>query len=218
MSAVNEQVELLKELIADPHVPTYEGIIAVGDVMTPELLTYAYERGVFPWPHENYPLLWFCPDERGVIDFHEFHMPRSFKKWLKFHEQHYKITFDESFSEVIFNCQQQKRKDQKGTWITEQIMENYNELHRTGHAYSVEVWREKKLVAGLYGVKSKHYRSCESMFHLEDNTSKLALYHVFKKFSSEGVHWVDIQMVTPVSESFGGKMISKTEFLQRIGF
>lgn len=218
MSASQKQIDFLKELLSDPFAETMDGVIAVGEPMTPEILSYAYAHGIFPWPHEGYPLLWFCPEERGVIDFADLHVPRSFQKWLRHNQYKYEITQNQAFSQVVRECRQQKREGQKGSWITNQIEKNYQQLFENGGAFSLEVWREKVLVGGIYGVKSEKYYSCESMFHKEDNTSKLALYSLIQILKKQRQAWMDIQMVTSVCESFGGKLIEKSEFLERIGF
>lgn len=217
MSARDDLTNELKEIFSDPHVETLEGVIAAGGKLNPELLIFAYGHGVFPWPHEGYPLLWFCPDERGVIDFAELHLPRSFQKWLRKNRSQYTITFNKRFPEVIKKCKYQKRQGQKGTWITKEIEKNYTELFSRGCAFSLEVMREEDLIAGIYGVRSEKYYSCESMFHTESNASKLALFELINYLKSVGHQWMDIQMVTSVCESFGGKLITKKEFLKRIG-
>ena len=214
MSAESE----LYEIFSEPHSETLEGVIAAGGSLQPELLIYAYDHGIFPWPHEGYPLLWFCPDDRGVIDFADLHLPRSFQKWLRKNRHQFTITMNQRFQEVLLNCKTQKRPGQSGTWITTEIEKSYLQLHRLGHAYSLEVQRGPDLVAGIYGVQSERYYSCESMFHKEDNTSKLALLELIFFLKNTGNTWLDIQMVTDVCGSFGGKLISKKEFLRRIGF
>lgn len=213
MSAESE----LFEIFSEPRAETLEGVIAAGGSLQPDLLIYAYDHGIFPWPHEGYPMLWFCPDERGVIDFAELHLPKSFQKWLRKNRDQFTITMNQKFHDVLLNCKKQKRPGQSGTWITDEIEKSYFELHRRGHAYSLEVLRGTELVAGIYGVQSECYYSCESMFHKEDNTSKLALLELIYFLKNSGNTWLDIQMVTDVSGSFGGKLISKDEFLHRIG-
>lgn len=215
MSAPNK---LLFEIFSDPYTPTMEDVMAVGGRLEWKLLRHAYQHGVFPWPHEGYPLLWFAPDERGVIDFDQLHIPRSLKKWMRQHQDIYQVRFNTQFAQVVRNCRQQKRKDQNGTWINDEIEIAYGELFKQGHAISCEVYREDQLVGGIYGVKSDRYFSCESMFHHEDNTSKLALIRLAEHLKTKGQTWMDIQMVTSVCESLGGRLISKEEFLQRIGF
>lgn len=216
MSAQSEIKKQLINLLSKPRTETVEGVIAVGGSLSPDLLILAYENGIFPWPHEGYPMLWFCPDDRGVIDFNQVHLPRSFNKWLRQKRHQYKITLNQNFADVVNNCKKQKREGQKGSWINAEIEKNYNLLHKMGHALSLEVWRENKLVGGIYGVQSQLYFSCESMFHLEDNTSKLALYELIQLLKQQNHQWVDIQMVTSVCESFGGYYISKDLFLKRI--
>lgn len=208
----------LKSILSDPYAESFDGVVAAGGPMSPDLLKLAYGHGIFPWPHEGYPLLWFAPDERGVIDFSEFHLPRSFRRWLRLNTDQYEVKYDSFFSEVVRQCAVQKRKGQSGTWITSEIEKQYTELFKQGGAFSVEILKNQKLVGGLYGVKSKHYWSCESMFHLEDNVSKLALKETVSRAQAEGLKWLDIQMVTEVCEFFGGKLIMKSEFLKRIGF
>lgn len=198
----------------DPSLDYEQGVVAVGGELSTALLKQAYAQGIFPWPHEDCPMLWFCPDERGVIDFAEFHVPSSLIKWgRKYNPQ---IRINQNFAEVIAQCQAQARPGQAGTWITEEIKLAYTELSKKGFAKSVEVFIEDKLVGGIYGVQSKNYFSAESMFFLTPNASKWALYNLKLHLESNGATWMDIQMVTDVSKSFGGKTIPKKDFLKRI--
>lgn len=206
----------LLHIFNDPSAQTVEGVIAVGGKLSPDLLAAAYEKGIFPWPHEGYPLLWFCPDERGVIDFAEVRLPRTFQRWLRKNRSKFVISVNQRFEDVIRECQSQKRKGQSGTWITDEMRRNYIQLHKDGKAVSLEVMCGEELVGGIYGVMSSRYFSCESMFHKKDNASKLALLELMRYLEQRGHAWMDIQMVTPVSESFGGKLISKQDFLQRL--
>ena len=217
MSAFDNISDELKRIFSDPRQETNEGVLVAGGKMNAELLIYAYNHGVFPWPHEGYPLLWFCPDERGVLDFAELHLPKSYVKWCKQNQSKYEIKYNTAFAEVIKNCKTVRRSGQKGSWINQEILTHYQQLHEQQKAESIEVWLDGRLVGGLYGVKSDRYFSCESMFHLVDNVSKLALVETVKYLEQRGQHWMDIQMVTSVCESFGGKLISKDEFLNRIG-
>lgn len=206
-----------RKYFPDPRVvPTESGIICVGGEMSAEVLQEAYAWGIFPWPHDDLPLLWFCPDERGVLDFKDLHLPKSFQKWLKKNESQIEIRFNHDFKAVITRCAEKKRKGQKGTWITNEIKKAYVDLFKEGHAFSLECYREKKMIAGIYGVKSLNYCSCESMFFEEPNASKLAFYKLIQKLQSEGLTWVDIQMVTDISGQFGGKYITKRQFLKRV--
>lgn len=195
---------------------TLEGIILVGGKLSVENLIESYSLGIFPWPHEGYPLLWFCPDERGIIDFKDLHIPTSLKKWIKKNQDQIKVTVNQDFPEVIRECRSQKRKGQRGTWITDAIEKNYIALAKKGYALSVECWQGEELVGGIYGVLSKKYFSCESMFFKKSNMSKYAFLKLVEHLKELKLNWMDLQMVTDVSESFGAKYISKKEFLKRI--
>ncbi len=194
---------------ADDH-----GLLALGGDLEVDSLLLAYSRGIFPWPiNDDYPLAWFSPDPRGVLITEELHISKSLKKILK--KSQYDIFFNSQFEAVIKNCALQKRKDQESTWITEEIIEAYIELHKSGFAYSVEVVNQNgKLVGGLYGVNINMYFSGESMFHLESNASKIALVALVSKLAELKVPYLDTQMVTPVVESLGGKTISRKKFLE----
>ena len=202
--------------LPDPRTKTREGVIAIGGKLTAENLVHAYSQGIFPWPHEGYPLLWFCPDDRGVIDFSEVKPPKSFMKWRRQNLSQLQITQNKNFSAVIKSCREQKRPEQLGTWINSDMENAYNQLHLIGKARSVEVWKGPDMVGGIYGVQSEKYFSCESMFFKMSNASKLALFELIQFLKLEGQSWMDIQMVTDVSGSFGGKLVSKNNFLNRI--
>lgn len=193
-----------------------DGVIAVGGILDASNLKLSYSLGIFPWPHEGYPLLWFCPDERGILEFDELHISKSLAKWIRKFEPLVKVTVNEAFSEVIYECQQQARAGQKGSWINSEIIQAYTELHKQGGAISVECWLDNELISGIYGVRSKKYFSCESMFFKKPNASKYAFIKLVEHLRQQGLNWMDLQMVTDVSESFGGKYIEREDFLNRI--
>lgn len=195
---------------------TIEDVIAVGGDLNVENLIYAYSLGIFPWPHEGYPLLWFCPEERGIIDFKDLYIGRSLQKWIKKNESLIEVRINHDFPAVIKNCRKQKRAGQKGSWINSAIEKSYTELSQIGGALSLECYIQGQLVSGIYGVMSKKYFSCESMFFKIDNGSKFAFIKLVHHLQSLGHSWMDLQMITEVSGAFGGKYISKFEFLQRI--
>mgnify|MGYP002372730867 CR=1 FL=1 len=187
------------------------GVVAVGGTLSVDTLVEAYSHGVFPWPHEGYPMLWFCPPERGILFFDELHIPKSLQKLDK--KNLYTYTYNQNFHEVIHHCATAKRNGQPGTWISPEIIQAYTELHKRGLAHSLECWRGPTLVGGIYGVKIQGVFSCESMFHLENNVSKLAILRLIEKLQSQGLKWMDVQMITPVVGSLGGRYISAEEFL-----
>lgn len=194
----------------DPKEAGPDGLLAVGGDLHPISLMNAYRQGIFPWPiEEGEPLLWFSPPERGVLDFSEIHIPKSLKKFLK--KNSFRISFDEAFDQVIEAC-----ASGRPTWITNELTEAYKVFHREGHAHSVEVWDGDELVGGLYGVESDGSFTGESMFHLRPNTSKLALLKLAEHLQTRGLHWMDIQVMTPHMKALGAKLIPRKEFLNRL--
>lgn len=188
-----------------------DGIVALGGPLTTTNLLRAYLRGIFPWPVEDF-VPWCCPEERGIIEFDELHIPRRLTRTR--HNFHF--TIDRSFSQVISHCATVKRKHETGTWITAQMIRAYCELHRLGHAHSVEVWEGTELVGGLYGVDAGGSFAGESMFSLRSNASKLALLFLIEHLKERGLDWIDIQMVTPHLEALGAKLISRADFLEKL--
>ena len=194
---------------------TEDGLVAIGGDLEVDTLVEAYRQGIFPWPVSvEFPLAWFSPDPRGVLDFEDLHVSRSFKKFLN--HNHFEVTFNQAFEQVIKSCARAPRKDQPGTWITPGIIDGYIKLFAAGLAYSVEVWDQNRLIAGIYGVSMGDFCSGESMFTIEDNASKLGLYKLCERLKSRGIHFLDTQMVTTVVEQFGGKYIPRQDFLKRV--
>jgi leucyl/phenylalanyl-tRNA--protein transferase len=185
-----------------------EDVVAVGLDLKPATLIQAYSQGIFPWPCEDLPLLWHCPLKRGVLLFKELHVSKRLKQYLK--KSSWKYSVNREFEKVIGFSQIRKGE---GTWITPEMKEAYCELHRLGHAHSVEVWNGQELIGGLYGVDVAGYFAGESMFHREDNASKAALLFAIALLIRAGRTWMDIQMVTPHMEAMGGKLITKKRFL-----
>jgi leucyl/phenylalanyl-tRNA--protein transferase len=194
-----------------------DGIVAVGGELSTELLLDAYAHGIFPWPHDGYPLLWFSPAERGVIDFADLRVPRSLaKSERKLVPSQLHFTRNTAFARVIESCQKTPRAGQKGTWITDAMRAAYTGLFEDGYAFSIEAWRETNLVGGVYGVEVNGVVSAESMFHLEPDVSKLCILHLIRLLASRGQTWMDIQMTTPVTTGLGGKLIRRETFLGRL--
>lgn len=198
----------------DPRTAGEEGLLCIGGDLSVETLKEAYHVGIFPWPQEGLPLLWFSPPQRGVLDFDEVHWPRRFLRELK--NQKYTVTFNQAFSQVIEECAKVPRSHETGTWILPEMQKAYIRFHGSGYAHSVECWDGDELVGGLYGVYVDGVFSGESMFYKVDNASKRCLYALIEKLKSSGIQWLDIQMVTPVLKTFGGKYISRDEFLMRV--
>ena len=192
-----------------------DGLVAIGGDLETDSLLLAYSQGIFPWPiSKEYPLAWFSPDPRGILIFDKLHLSKSLRKFLK--KNPYEVRFNTNFEAVIMNCARVKRNNQSSTWITEDIINSYIELHKLGFSYSIETYLDERLVGGVYGVCINRFYSGESMFHLEDNASKVALVSLLYMLKQRDIGWLDTQMVTPVVESLGGIEIPRKIFLQML--
>lgn len=189
-----------------------DDVVAVGGNLSVGTLRNAYSKGIFPWPHEDHPLLWFFPQQRGLIHRHDFRQPRSLKKLLK--HKNYLFQWNSHFAQVIHECQQLPRKNQSGTWITDAMKDGYLEFHRAGYAKCLTVHhpQTQQLIGGIYGVYCRHIFSAESMFFHESNASKAALSALCEFLFFSGVGFVDVQMVTDTSAQFGATYLEAAEY------
>ena len=205
MKWLNETIEFPPLTKTNP-----EGLLAVGGDLSPERVLYAYQNGIFPWYESDQPILWWAPDPRFVLYPHKLKVSKSTKQILK--NQSFEITVNRNFKEVIQACAKLKREAQSGTWITDEMMETYCELHQRGIAKSVEVWQNKKLVGGLYGVELNDTIFCgESMFSYVSNASKIG-FTTFVQNSKYKL--IDCQLHTNHLESLGAEPISRLEFMK----
>ncbi|MCM3874174.1 MAG: leucyl/phenylalanyl-tRNA--protein transferase [Pyrinomonadaceae bacterium] len=198
----------------DPLSTSAEGIVALGGNLSATNLLRAYRRGIFPWPIDEHFLPWCCPEQRAILEFKDLHVPRRLARLQR--QMPFHLTIDQAFEAVIVSCAEIERKEATGTWITPQMIRAYCELHRLGHAHSVEVWEGDTLVGGLYGVDAGGAFSGESMFCSRSNASKLALLHLIEHLQKRGVEWIDIQMMSPHMEALGAKSIHRSEFLKKL--
>ncbi len=205
----------MPRIFPDPSGDFEQGLVAVGGDLKVATLVEAYSLGIFPWPQEGYPMLWFCPEQRGILEFSKFHLPQRFQRNLK-KLKDIEVTSNENFVAVIRACAEQKRKGQSGTWIHPEIIEAYIQLFKSGYARSWEVWEKGQLVGGGYGVMVKGIFAGESLFHYKTDMSKVALKQMVEDLSMEGLTWMDTQMVTPLLASFGANEISKKDYLKRL--
>jgi leucyl/phenylalanyl-tRNA--protein transferase len=189
-----------------------EGIIAVGGKLDSATLYEAYSHGIFPWPQEGMPMLWFSPERRGVLLFKDFKVPESLRRYRRKNPQ---ITFsvNKDFQQVLEECSKQPRPNQQGTWITPAMKRAYIEFFNQGFGMSIEVRENNIVVGGIYGVLVDGVFSGESMFYKKTNASKLALWYLVDHLQALGHEWIDVQMVTPVVESMGGKYIDRENYL-----
>ena len=192
-----------------------EGPLAVGGDLEVSSLLLAYRQGIFPWPiSPEAPLAWFSPDPRGVFHTNHVHIPRSLRK--VFYQKRFQITFNQQFSQVIQECSRSKRKNQKGSWITQEMVEAYIQLHHCGYAYSVETWLDGLLVGGVYGVQIGQFFSGESMFFKETDASKVALISLLKQLQQHQIPLLDVQMITSVTHLLGAKNIPRSLFIKKL--
>lgn len=187
-----------------------EGLLAVGGDLSPERLLYAYSNGIFPWFDSTEPILWWSPDPRFVLFPEDLKVSKSMKQILRSNK--FKVTINKAFRAVVENCAEVRREGQIGTWITKEMIEAYIALNTLGYAKSVEVWQDKTLVGGLYGVDLGNNVFCgESMFAKVSNASKVG-FITFVQNSNYKL--IDCQLHTRHLESLGGKHISREDFLK----
>ncbi len=193
----------------NPSLAEEDGLLAVGGDLSSHRLLLAYRNGIFPWYNDDTPILWYSPHERFVLFPDELKISKSMRRVLN--SGRFRITFDQHFAEVIDACSTVGRKGQDGTWITAEMQNAYIRLHKEGHAHSVEVWEDEKLVGGLYGVRVGEVFCGESMFSKVSNTSKAALISL----CNTGIYkLIDCQVYTEHLESQGAKMIGREEYLR----
>lgn len=195
----------------DPSEAEPGGLLAVGGDLSPERLLLAYENGIFPWYSEGDPILWFSPDPRMVFLPGDFRFSKTLLKTVS--SGKFSVRVDTDFAAVIENCARVGRKGQSGTWITEEMKAAYGKLHELGYAHSFETYLEGMLVGGLYGVSLGGAFFGESMFHLETDASKAALFHLARKCREFGFDFIDSQVPTDHMRTLGGREISRKEFL-----
>ncbi|RKS00816.1 leucyl/phenylalanyl-tRNA--protein transferase [Flavobacterium sp. 102] len=191
---------------------SYEGVLAVGGDLSTERLLLAYRNGIFPWFNPDEPILWWSPPERMVVVPQLYKVSKSIRNLLN--QKKFEITFNQNFEAVIRNCQQIVRKDQDGTWITEDIIESYTKLHEMGFAQSVEVWQNGALVGGLYGVDLGHVFCGESMFSKVPNASKIAFVTLVQHLKDNNYKLLDCQLHNDHLEKLGAFEISRETFMK----
>ena len=191
---------------------SHEGILAVGGDLSPERLLLAYRNGIFPWFDNDEPILWWSPQERMVVNPQDYKVAKSLRNILN--RQIFKVTFNQSFSEVIRNCKTVHRKGQEGTWITDSMLEAYEKLHEMGFAKSVEVWQNNELVGGLYGVDLGKVFCGESMFSKVPNASKVAFVSLIKQLKDSNYYLLDCQVHNDHLEKLGAFEISRDNYIK----
>lgn len=185
------------------------GLLAIGGDLSPLRLLAAYQRGIFPWYSPGEAILWWSPNPRAVMSPTEYHISRSFKRFLRRVPFH--VTLNCDFAAVIAAC---AYRPDEGTWISEEVQSAYLQLHHMGHAHSVEVWLGNDLVGGMYGVAQGALFCGESMFSRTTNASKCALLAFCRHFAAYGGELVDCQVVNTHTATLGAREIPRRQFLQ----
>jgi leucyl/phenylalanyl-tRNA--protein transferase len=180
------------------------------EIIPPDLLLYAYCNAMFPMAESREgPLYWYSPDPRAIIPLEGLKVSRSLRQLVK--KKVFGIRVNTVFESVIRECAEREE-----TWISEQIVQSYLELHRLGYAHSVETWRNERLVGGLYGVAVGAAFFGESMFHTERDASKVALAFLVDRLREREFELLDTQFITPHLARLGAIEISKDEYVDRL--
>lgn len=203
---------LTKELYFPPvEEASYEGILAIGGDLSVERLLLAYNNGIFPWFDADEPILWWAPSERMVVNPMDYKVSKSLRNIIN--RNIFEVTINRDFESVIKNCQKIERKGQDGTWISDDIIESYTQLHQLGKAKSFEVWQNNELVGGLYGVDLGHVFCGESMFSKVPNASKVAFVKLIEHLKENNYKLLDCQVHNDHLEKLGAFEISRNAFM-----
>jgi len=188
-----------------------EGLLALGgDLSVPRLLL-AYRSGIFPWTDD--PLTWWSPDPRAIFDINTFRPPKRLVSKLRHHP--FDITVDRDFNAVIRACAR-PAPGRESTWISPRFIDAYVELHRQGHAHSVEVWQDGFLVGGIYGIAIHGFFAGESMFHRATDASKIALCYLMDHLRARNFELFDTQVLSPLTARLGAIEIRRRDYLERL--
>lgn len=202
-------------LFPPPELSEAGGLLAVGGDLRPDRLIAGYQQGIFPWYSEGQPIWWHSPDPRFVLEPDRLHVPRSLAKILR--RGDYEIRFDTAFSRVIRACAKRPRPNQRGTWITREMIRAYEHLHELGVAHSAEAWRDGVLVGGLYGVSLGDVYFGESMYADAPDASKCAFVVFVRWMVARGIALIDSQVYTDHLARFGAEEWPRERYLDRLG-
>jgi leucyl/phenylalanyl-tRNA---protein transferase len=190
-----------------------DGLLAIGGDLSVNRLLDAYRKGIFPWYSQGQPVLWWSPDPRCILIPEEIQISKSLKKLLR--RNKFNITYNMAFDEVIRKCAE-PRTGNPGTWITDEIICAYKELFKSKHIISVEVWHNKLLVGGLYGVTIGKVFFGESMFSTTSNASKVAIVNLSHFLKSKNYRLIDCQIHSTHLQTLGARLIPREEFINTL--
>lgn len=197
---------------------TEHGLLAAGGDLSAQRLLDAYQHGIFPWFNKNDPILWWCPDPRMVLFADEIRISKSLNKLLR--KRSFSVTFDSAFESVMQACSaprsNQPEDPDNRTWIHEDIIKAYQQLHRLGYAHSVECWQDDKLVGGLYGIAIGKAFFGESMFSFVTDSSKIALVALCQQLQRWNMPLIDCQIYSDHLASMGAIEISRRDFTDEL--
>jgi len=194
-----------------PNLARNDGLLAVGGDLSQERLLLAYKMGIFPWFLESEPILWWSPDPRLVLHPDEIKISKTLKKVIQ--KDIFHITIDQAFNQVITSCARIRLQKNERTWILDDMIKSYCELHESGFAHSVEAWHEGELAGGLYGISLGRCFFGESMFTRISNASNVAFVFLAEYLKSLSFDMIDCQVITEHLLRFGAREIPRKEFL-----
>jgi leucyl/phenylalanyl-tRNA--protein transferase len=197
-----------------PHLASKEGLLAVGGDLSRTRLLLAYSLGIFPWYSEGEPILWWSPDPRLVLYPEELKISRSLNRIIN--KATFKVTVDCAFDQVISECARVRLENEEGTWIVDEMVKAYCNLHESGFAHSVEAWEDDQLAGGLYGVSLGSCFFGESMFTRVSNASKVAFVALIEHLRSLNFALIDCQITTGHLTRFGAREITRTRYLDEL--
>tara|TARA_B100001063_G_scaffold55641_1_gene49587 strand:+ start:8626 stop:9294 length:669 start_codon:yes stop_codon:yes gene_type:complete len=191
-----------------------KGLLAYGGDLNPSRIMTAYLNGIFPWYNESDPILWWSPNPRCVLNFEDFKISKSLQKVID--KNIFEIRFDTNFTQVMKECKNINRENQKGTWIQDELIEAYTKIHQMGFAHSFEAYYNGELVGGGYGINVGNIFCGESMFAKKTDASKVALYFLIQRLKEKGFSFIDCQIPTPHLLSLGARTMDRKEFLLEV--
>lgn len=193
----------------NPRLSTTEGLIAWGGDLNPNRILSAYMKGIFPWYNESDPILWWSPDPRLVLYPKDIKISKSLKRSMK----KFEVRIDTDFEAVIKKCREVRVNNEEGTWIIEDVIEAYVQIHHQGLAKSFEVYLDDELVGGLYGIDLGKIFCGESMFQTKSDASKTALVYLAQYCLENGYEMIDCQVPSEHLKSMGAFEMGRDEFL-----